>query len=198
MMAKTGDLSIDASCVDFIFEIGMLSNIPRSGNAFLGSGKQTVAEHSFRCATIGYLLSQLTTLSHDPYKLLCLCLFHDAHEARIGDLNYLQQRYLSVDTARLWTDTESLSYLGQQRHSLQDEFEKKITNESLLAQDADKLELLFFLKEQHDLGNPRALEWFRHAEKMLMTQEATLLAKEIWERKADEWWKITLLGINKK
>lgn len=176
--------------VDFVFEMGMLANIPRSGNAFLGSGKQTVAEHSFRCAFIGYLLSQITTLSHDPYKLLCMCIFHDASETRIGDLNYLQQLYLSVDTDQIWADIENLSSLGSKIHSLNDEFEKKVSNESLLAHDADILELLFFLKEQHDLGNPRALEWFANAEKKLLTIEAKSLAGELKERKADEWWKM--------
>ncbi len=183
-------LSKTTGHVDFIFEMGMLSNIQRSGNAFLGSGDQTIAAHSFRCAVIGHILSQLTSLSHDPHKLLCMCLFHDAPETRTGDLNYLQRSYLSVDTERVWEDIENLSPLGASIHALSDEFDGKLSNESLLAQDADQLELLFFLKEQHDLGSSRALEWFNNALKRLITPEAKQLAEELTERKADEWWKL--------
>lgn len=189
-MKETRDIAADQSCVDFVFEMGMLAHMVRSGNPFLGSGRQTVAEHSFRCAVIGYLLSQLTTLSHDPYKLLCMCLFHDAPETRTGDLNYLQQGYLSIDTDQVWADIENLSPLGSKIHSFCSEFDQKMSNEALLAQDADKLELLFFLKEAHDLGNPRALERFVNAEKKLITAEAKSLAKEMKQRKADEWWKV--------
>jgi putative hydrolases of HD superfamily len=190
-MDEKRDITPDQSCVDFVFEIGMLGNIPRAGNPFLGSGSQTIADHSFRCAAIGYLLSQLTTLSHDPYKLLCLCLFQDAHQARTGNLNYLQQQYISIDRDRVWADIENLSPIGSKIHAFNHELEEKKSNESLLAHDADLLELLFFLKEQHDLGSPRALEWFEYSENRLITAEAQSLAQELKERKADEWWKKT-------
>ena len=45
--------------VNLLHEIGMLSSIPRSGFAFLGSGKQSVAEHSFRVTLIAYVLARL-------------------------------------------------------------------------------------------------------------------------------------------
>jgi putative hydrolase of HD superfamily len=119
-----------------------------------------------------------------------MCLFHDAHETRLGDLNNLQQGYLTIDTDQIWTDIENLSPLGKEVHSLHKEFDEKESNESFLARDADRLELLFFLKEQYDLGNPRALEWFANAEKKLLTAEAKSLAQELKEKKADDWWKM--------
>ncbi|HEY2810246.1 MAG TPA: HD domain-containing protein [Rhabdochlamydiaceae bacterium] len=183
------DIAPDQSCVDFVFEMGMLGNISRAGNAFLGSGSQTIAEHSFRCAAIGYLLSQLTPLPHDPNKLLCLCLFQDAHETRTGNLNYLQQKYLTIEKNRVWADIENLSQIGSKIHAFSHEFEERKSYESLLASDANVLELLFFLKEQQDLGNPRAVEWFEYSENRLITAEAQSLARELKERKADAWWK---------
>jgi DNA-binding SARP family transcriptional activator len=95
---------------------------------------------------------------------------------------------------KLWTDIENLSPLGAEVHSLNNEFAEKASNESILAQDANKLELLFFLKEQHDLGNPRALEWLANAEKALTNQEARSLAKEIKDRKADQCWKMSFVN----
>jgi putative hydrolase of HD superfamily len=45
---------------DFLFEVGMLKRTPRTGFQFLGTGKETVAEHSLRCAVIGYVLAKMT------------------------------------------------------------------------------------------------------------------------------------------
>jgi len=44
--------------VNFLFEIGILKKTPRSGYQFLGTGNESVAEHSFRVAVIGYLLAK--------------------------------------------------------------------------------------------------------------------------------------------
>ena len=45
---------------DFLNEVGMLRHTPRSGYKFLGSGQETVAEHSHRTAVIGYVLAKKT------------------------------------------------------------------------------------------------------------------------------------------
>ena len=44
---------------NFLFEAGMLKRTPRTGFQFLGSGAESVAEHSFRTSLIGYTLAQL-------------------------------------------------------------------------------------------------------------------------------------------
>ncbi|MBE9594109.1 MAG: HD domain-containing protein, partial [Proteobacteria bacterium] len=41
--------------INFLFEIGILKKTPRSGYQFLGTGNESVAEHSFRVAVIAYL-----------------------------------------------------------------------------------------------------------------------------------------------
>ena len=45
---------------DFLNEVGMLRHTPRSGYKFLGSGQETVAEHSHRTTVIGYVLAKKT------------------------------------------------------------------------------------------------------------------------------------------
>lgn len=59
---------------DFLFEVGMLKRTPRSGFQFLGTGKETVAEHSLRCAVIGYTLSRMSGAG-DTAKVVLMCLF---------------------------------------------------------------------------------------------------------------------------
>ena len=44
---------------DFLFEAGMLRKTPRTGYQFLGSGGESVAEHSFRTAIVGYVLASM-------------------------------------------------------------------------------------------------------------------------------------------
>jgi putative hydrolases of HD superfamily len=45
---------------------------------------ESVAEHSFRTAVIGYLLASIE--GADPARTALLCLFHDSQESRIGDV----------------------------------------------------------------------------------------------------------------
>ena len=59
---------------DFLFELGMLKRTPRSGFFFLGSGHESVAEHSFRTAAIGYTLGKLCPEA-DAAQVALLCLF---------------------------------------------------------------------------------------------------------------------------
>ena len=47
------------SIVNFLFELGMLKKTPRSGFQFLGSGRESVADHAFRVAAIGYTVARL-------------------------------------------------------------------------------------------------------------------------------------------
>ena len=82
--------------VNFLFEVGMLKKTPRTGYQFLGSGKESVAEHSFRSAIIGYTLAQQEQ-DADLLKVILMCLFHDLPEARTGDHNYVNKKYVSVD-----------------------------------------------------------------------------------------------------
>jgi len=76
---------------NFFFEVGMLKRTPRTGFQFLGSGAQSVAEHSFRTAIIVYTLACLYG-TVDTARVVQLCLFHDVPEARIGDLNYVAKK----------------------------------------------------------------------------------------------------------
>ena len=58
---------------------------------------ESVAEHSFRCAVIGYYLSHLEDV--DSYKVLVMTLFNDIHEARINDLHKMGHYYIDFKEA---------------------------------------------------------------------------------------------------
>jgi len=172
---------------NFLFEVGMLKRTPRTGFQFLGSGAESVAEHSFRTAMIGYTLAQLDGQA-DVGRVLQLCLFHDIPEARIGDLNYVNKKYVKADEEKAVEDlARQLPFGDDYRHTLQ-EFMGKKTPEALLAHDADQLEMVLSLKEHKDLGNRYADEWYPFALQRLQTEVAKQLAATIWETDSSKWW----------
>lgn len=172
---------------NFLFEVGMLKRTPRTGFQFLGSGAQSVAEHSFRTAMIGYTLAQLDGKA-DVARVLQLCLFHDVPEARTGDMNYVNKKYVTVDEEKAIEDLASQLPFGDDYRRTTLEYIAKESHEALLAHDADQLEMILSLKERKDLGNRYADEWFPFALERLKTDVAKVLAQEIWETDSSKWW----------
>ena len=175
------------SIVNFLFEAGMLQKTPRSGFQFLGSGSESVAEHILRTIFIGYTLCKLES-GVDEARVLKLCLVHDLPEARTGDMNYVNKKYVTVDERKAVEELAATLPFGDEIRNAIDEFNEKKTKESLLARDADQLALILQLKEYGDLGNKYSREWIAFAVKRLCTDSAKKLAVEITETDSSEWW----------
>lgn len=181
----------------FLFEAGMLKKLRRTGYPFLGSGGESVADHCFRAALIGYMLG-LTQPEVEAPRVALMLLHHDLAEARTGDLNYVHKRYAQADEERALADqTAQLPpEVARQVHGLVAEFNQNQSPEARLAHDADQLDLLVELKEQADLGNRYAQHWIHYALKRLKTPAARELATSIletdwtdwWFEKRDDWW----------
>ena len=176
--------------VDLLHEVGMLKLTPRSGYNFLGSGSESVAEHSHRTAIIGYVLARLC--GADAAKTAMICLFHDLGEARVGDLNYVNQRYSRPEEEEAVADAvdgtgleaEILEFWRAHDRGRQPD----AAPEERLARDADQLDLLLNLKRLSDLGNPYAMKWFDATEQRLMSDEARSLAQIIRTTDHTDWW----------
>lgn len=169
-------------------EFGMLSQTPRSGFAFLGSGQQTVAEHSHRMTFIAYALATISEEPIDISKLLLMCLCHDLPEARTGDLNYVNKRYVKAEETQVIEELKKKTPLGKTIGAYLIEYNENESLEAQLAHDADQLELLLVLKEQLDTGNQRAAKWFDKVELRLQTKIGKTLAKTIRATPSDGWW----------
>jgi len=172
---------------EFLFEIGMLKKSPRTGYQFLGSGGESVADHSFRTAVIGYVLAFLEDKA-DRKKVALMCLFHDFPEARTGDHNYVNKKYVKVEEEQALDDQLRELGFGDEIKTLFSEFNEDKSLESKLANDADQLDLILDLKEQLDLGNQNAKEWLSHVIKRLRTKSARELAKKILSTHSTSWW----------
>lgn len=173
--------------VDFLFEIGILAKTPRSGFHFLGSGKQSVAEHLCRTAYVGYVLASLEG-DVDKGLTVMMCLFHDISEGRTGDLNYVHQKYVQADEQQALQEMTKNLPFGEEIKTMLENYSKKESKESLLAKDADNIEWILSLKEQADLGNKRAEEWMGNAIKRLKTEVAQKLAETICNTSSDHWY----------
>lgn len=171
---------------DFFNEVGILKNVPRSGFAFLGTGHENIADHSFRASIIGYVLAILANA--DVSRVTFLCLFHDLHEARTGDFNYVNHRYDTCNARQALEDCCKGTGLEEKILEYWQEFEARRTLESLLAHDADQLDLICNLQTELTNGNEFAKEWLDSALKRLKTDVAINLAHEILRTNPHRWW----------
>lgn len=171
---------------DFLFEVGMLRKTPRSGFQFLGTGKESVAEHSYRTAIIAYLLANRSGASRE--RTLVMALFHDLHESRVGDFNYVNKMYNTAQERQALRDALNETGLEGRLLEVMDDLENSRSREADLVQDADQLDLILSLKEEQDLGNPYAPSWLHHALKRLKTECGIELAEAILQTDHTDWW----------
>ncbi len=181
---------------DFLFEVGMLKRTPRSGFQFLGTGSETVAEHSLRSAIIGYVLAKMNG-GLVTERVVFMCLFHDLVEARTGDLNYVNKRYVKADEEAAVRDMTAELPFGDEIRRLTEEFNRRVTPEAESAHDADQIEMILELKELGDLGNRYSRDWILSTMKRLRTEGGKRLARSIlntdfsswwFKQKEDDWW----------
>jgi len=173
--------------VNFIFEVGMLKKTPRTGFQFLGTGCESVAEHLLRTVFIGYALCKLEP-GVDENRVIKMCLFHDLPEARTGDMNYVNKKYVTVDEGKAVEELTEGLFFGSEIKSAIDEFNEKKTRESMLSHDADQLALIYQLKELGDLGNKYSKEWIDFAVRRLYTDTARGMAEEVLKTDSSQWW----------
>jgi putative hydrolase of HD superfamily len=121
---------------------------------------------------------------------------HDLPEARTGDMNYVNKKYVTVDEKKAVKELAAPLFFGVEIENALDEFNGRETRESLLARDADQLALILHLKECGDLGNKYSKEWLRFAVQRLATETGRKLAMSIldtdysawWSKENDDWW----------
>ncbi len=177
-----------SQAANFLNEVGMLNDTPRSGFPFLGAGAQTVSEHMYRMMHIGFVLARRSEPKVDELHLLHLIMFHDLPEARTGDQNYVNHKYVTADLAKVLREGAQEWPFGEEIAGYVREFEARETPAAQLASDADQLELLLVLKQMADLGHPGTEDWITPLLARLRTPAGKELAQEILATRWNEWW----------
>jgi putative hydrolase of HD superfamily len=177
--------------VRLLLEAGLLKNIRRSGWWVVGiRNPESVAEHCFRTALLGYFLAKAEQA--DPYPVLVMTLCNDLHEARINDLHKMGQRYINFSLAEKKAFNEQIQGLPLELHlelkNFREELVGQNTKEALVARDADILECLLQAKEYYERGEKLAQNFFQKAPRHLKTASAKKLWSIIKKSKIDRWW----------
>ncbi len=168
-----------------IFEAGQLKRLPRSGWFFAGvENPESVAEHSWRTAVIGLFLAKMENA--DENKVVKMCLLHDFAETRTGDMNRVNDRYISEKG-----ESEAFEdILGHYADLLGvvKEYNGKKTAEAIVAKDADLLEVIAQAKEYKEVSYPSTADWIKNAKAALKTKSAKELAKKLESTDPTSWW----------
>lgn len=173
---------------NFLFEVETLTRLQRTGWQVLGGdNKESIAEHSFMVTVISFILA--TKLSVDLEKVLLMALFHDAAEARTGDVYKLADKYVKVDVSSATKDAFVEIPETRRIILLIKEYEEEKTMEAKIVHDADTLALCLELKQLMENGNIAAREWFEANINSLKLKKSVELARSIKSTNSQGWWK---------
>lgn len=147
--------------IEFAQIIGRVKETKRSGWISQASivNPESVADHSFRCALLAMCLGAFENADTD--KLVKMLLLHDIHEAVTGDYDSSSKREKGLRKVQTQEKTAIRDVLAllpadlkAEYLSIWEEFEDKRTAEAILANDIDKIEMIFqaleYEKEGHD------------------------------------------------
>ncbi len=163
-------LALNAQTVlDFIEEIAVLKNLPRTGWRFQGiKDGESVADHCYRVSLLSMILADMLNthgVHLDAEKVMRMALLHEVAEARIGDVPFPALEYISEDAKG---HGESLAVksmfggfgtVGEKYIEIWKEFEGNTSVEGQLVRAADKLELMIQAYEYEKIGY-RSLDKF--------------------------------------
>lgn len=177
------------SVVAFLYEVGSLRKIARAHRQtlFTDDISDNIASHSYRVAVIGYFLAKMEKA--DVGKVVLLCLFHDTGEARSGDINAVNKRYVKVFDDEIIADQLSDLTSDNEPFTLAKEYEARQSLEAKIAKDADLLDQALLVQEYIMAGNQEAKRWF--GEKKFASfhlDSSRALYKEIISTSPSSWW----------
>jgi putative hydrolase of HD superfamily len=177
----------------FFSETAMGQRVKRSGFTLTGASEsQSLGEHIYRAAQIGYVLAFLEGV--DPEKTVAIILFHDNGEFRIGDQHKVSARYVNKHDSEREAMVEQLDRLPEdlRNHLLEmyDDFDKRGTSEAVVAQDADWLENAISAKELLEQGYKGAQNWIDNVAAALETDSAKRVLDYIQKEDdfTNSWW----------
>ncbi len=190
-MKESKPIKPNEAALNYFAEAGLLKKIKRSGWWVAGiANPESVAEHCFRCAVIGYYIAHVEKV--DPYKVLVMTLFNDIHESRINDLHKMGHYYIDFKEAERKVFKDQLATLHQkvktELDKFRSEYEKQLTPEGIVARDADILECLIQAKEYVEQGYPGAKKFFKVAPTHLKTKTARNLWQSMQKWDTSLWW----------
>jgi putative hydrolases of HD superfamily len=178
-----------AGAAAYLFEMGHLKRVTRAGWLLLGiPAPETVAEHSFRVGIVGIALAAME--GAEPGRAAALCLVHDSHETRIGDVPSVGRAYITSAVPEAISAHQTAAMPGAMAKVFEDlvaEYEAGETAEARVARDADKIETLLQAAEYQAQGHDTG-PWKETSIAALRTDSARQLARAILSTDPHTWW----------
>lgn len=175
---------------NLIFEASSLRKIAKSHRQTLLTDdlSDNIASHSYTVIVIAYLLAKAEKV--DVEKVVTMAIFHDLGEARSGDQNWVNKRYVKVDEEEILDDQLEHLTPDNKLHKIMKEYNERKTKEAKVAKDADLLGQIILLKEYSEQGNKEADDWLNGGEqkKRLYSKTAKAIAKQIETTSTHDWW----------
>jgi len=160
-----------------LFLLLALKRFQRTGWLEHNAEKETIAAHSFFVALFALVLSKMENLNEkETYMLLAKTLSHDLHELKIGDISKVQKTYIKANEILAKEHLFKNTFLD----FLLNPIPKKI---EILANDADKLDLIFQAYENKLAGHKEMDKFIKYGLSQLKSSSAKKLAKMIKELK---------------
>jgi putative hydrolases of HD superfamily len=171
--------------VNFIFEAGTARNILRSHHQVLPQSNDSIATHSFRVATIGFILAKIEKV--DQAKVIQMCLLHDLAELRTGDANYINKFYRKEDEEKAIKDQWNNLPVEKEAVAILEEYNARKTKEAIVAKEADMLDQIFLQIEYLTPKSGDLKKWHEHIAKDLKTSSGKTLAKAALKTNPLQW-----------
>ena len=124
------------------------------GSCWASSSRRASPSTSFRVGLVGITLAAID--GADIGRTAALCLLHDAHETRIGDVPAVGRAYVTTAAPEAVTSHQTAGMPDDAAKAIQEliaEYEDNQTPEAHLAHDADKIETLIQAIEYEALGH---------------------------------------------
>ncbi|TMC12162.1 MAG: HD domain-containing protein [Chloroflexi bacterium] len=182
----------------YIYEMGTLKKNPRAGWSIPGVPiPETIGSHIFRTAVIGMILAALE--GADVGRTVTLCIIHDNHESRIGDIASVARPYVRTAKPELVVQHQTERMPSDVRDIIRNaaqEFESHETREAVIAKDADRLEAIVQGREYEREAGYNTTEWQMSAIASLKTNSAQQIAQSLLDTDPQEWWQFFVKSYN--
>lgn len=189
-MPTTPDDAEIRQLTGFLHEAGHLKRTKRAGWWIAGvKDPESVAEHSFRAAVVGYVIALLEGV--DAERTATLCLFHDVAEVRLGDVPSTGRQFVTTAPAADVVAVQTAGLPEAVSGPIRDvvaEFDGLASHEALCANDADKLECLLQAREYQVQGVADVQPWIDTMQAAVRTAAGQRLAEAARTLPPNQWW----------
>lgn len=170
---------------ELFFAYAQLKNLYRQGWLKRGVSEvhcETVAEHSFGVALLGYIIAEEYRSDLDPTKVMMLGLFHEIGEIHVGDItpdDDVSRDEKTRDERRGVTSVFSHLADPQKYITIWEEYELQKSPEARFVKQIDSLEMALQARLYETLGYTGLDDFFTYVLERITDPDLTNILKDI-------------------